>query len=286
MTGTASRMETISSPAELRLRLGEARERGARIGFVPTMGALHDGHLSLIDAARANADLVVMSVFVNPLQFGPAEDYKRYPRDIEADTGLAEERGADVLFTPSTETMYAGAPRVTVTARDIGGRWEGRVRPGHFDGVLTVVSKLFNIVSPDLAVFGQKDLQQAALVRALIEDLDFPIELIVAPIVREADGLAMSSRNRYLSEDDRKRASALSSGLREVADRFNTGVTDARELENLGRAVLIAQDVSEIDYLSVIDQSTFDSVDVARPGSAVIVAARVGSTRLIDNVIL
>lgn len=285
MTNTVSSMERIATPGALRDRLRERRTGGRGIALVPTMGALHEGHLSLIDRARAAADTVVLSVFVNPLQFGPTEDFARYPRNLDADSSLAEDRGVDFLFMPSVETMYAARPRVSVVSGEAGKQWEGAVRPGHFSGVLTVVAKLFNIVAPDVAVFGQKDLQQSALVRALVEDLNFPIELIVAPIVRESDGLAMSSRNQYLAEGDRMTARSLNAALTAAAHAFAGGTTDARALERTGRNALDS-DVTAVDYFSVVNQDTFAAPDTARSGDAIIVAAVVGNTRLIDNVIL
>jgi pantoate--beta-alanine ligase len=201
-------MRRLTRIAEVREAVGEVRARGRRIGFVPTMGYLHEGHLRLVDEARRHADLVVMSIFVNPLQFGPAEDLARYPRDLDGDAAKASARGVDLLFAPDGAEIYPEQPRVVVTPRALAARWEGAARPGHFEGVLTVVAKLLNIVQPHVAVFGQKDIQQALLVRAMVEDLDIPVEIVVAPTVREPDGLAMSSRNSYLDAPSRERARA------------------------------------------------------------------------------
>src|SRR6476660_1736009 len=223
MPTIATSLQRVSGIAELRNAIAGARQNAARIGFVPTMGALHPGHLSLVDRARTESDLVVMSIFVNPLQFGPSEDFTRYPRPIETDVRLASQSGVDVLFTPRAEDMYPDGRMITVTAGEHGKEWEGAVRPGHFDGVLTVVAKLFNVVQPDVSVFGRKDLQQAALVKALVRDLDFPMTIVVAPTVREADGLALSSRNRYLSESDRADALALSKALKAASSAFESG---------------------------------------------------------------
>lgn len=279
-----TRIETIT---EVRAHLAAARAGGARIGLVPTMGALHEGHLRLVDEARAQAELVVMSVFVNPLQFGPGEDFTRYPRDLERDAGLAAARGVDVLFTPSVEQMYpGGASGVLIAAPELRDRLCGAFRPGHFDGVLTVVAKLFNIVAPDVAVFGQKDFQQAVLIRRMVHDLDFPVDVHVAPIVREADGLAMSSRNTYLAPDERRRAAGLSRGLRAAQAAFAAGERNTDALRQTACAVIDAQDGITVQYLEVVDPSTLESVARAEAGSVVAVAAQVGATRLIDNIIL
>ena len=279
-------MLVVSSITAVREAVAEARKAGSRIGFVPTMGALHDGHLSLVDRAQRAAEFTVMSIFVNPLQFGPSEDLSRYPRPVENDEQLTRDAGVDLLFRPSVDEMYPRDRSVSVVAGDLGRDWEGASRPGHFDGVLTVVTKLFNIVQPDVAVFGRKDLQQAALVRALIRDLDLPIELVVAPIVRERDGIAMSSLNRYLDSADRKRAAALSRALSEVKEKYRAGERSVTALEKAGLEKLREEPEIEIDYLAVVDGQTFARPREAHDRSAAIVAARVGTTRLIDNVIL
>jgi pantoate--beta-alanine ligase len=250
------------------------------------MGALHRGHLSLVERARQESDIVVMSIFVNPLQFGPKEDFARYPRPIEEDERLAADAGVDILFTPSAGEMYGEQRSVTVTAEPIGAEWEGRVRPGHFDGVLTVVAKLFNLVQPDVAVFGRKDLQQAALVKAMVRDLDFPLEIVVAPTIRESDGLALSSRNKYLNESDRTDALVLSKALRAASEAFDSGETSGARLEEIGSRTLATVPKAQVDYFAVVDHDTFKREETAHAGSAVIVAARLGTTRLIDNIIL
>ena len=250
------------------------------------MGALHRGHLSLVERARQESDAVVMSIFVNPLQFGPAEDFTRYPRPLEEDVHLASEAGVDILFTPSSEEMYPAGRVTTVSAGPRGEVWEGKVRPGHFDGVLTVVAKLFNIVQPDVAVFGRKDLQQASLVQTLVRDLDFPLTIVVAPTIRESDGLALSSRNGYLSKEQRSDALVLIRALRAVSEAFAGGERDARRLENIGRERFAAVPAATLDYFAVVNRDTMEREALAEHGSAVIVAARLGSTRLIDNIIL
>ncbi|GGO31241.1 pantoate--beta-alanine ligase [Microbispora bryophytorum] len=274
-----------------RAALDKARDElgPGRIALVPTMGALHEGHRSLMRLAREHADHVVVSVFVNPLQFGPDEDFSRYPRTFEADLRVCEEEGVRVVFTPSADDMYLPDRQVEVSAGGMGGVVEGAFRPGHFDGVLTVVLKLFNLVRPDVAVFGQKDAQQLALIRRMVADLDVPVSIVGAPTVREPDGLALSSRNRYLSEADRRTALALSRALRAGAARGQTagpaGILDA------ARAVLEEAARFDppllLDYLILADPATFAPAGDDHRGEAILaVAAKVGTTRLIDNVVL
>ena len=283
MTGT---VEVLTRIAEVRRAIAEVRARNRTVGFVPTMGALHEGHLRLIDTARKSADFVILSIFVNPLQFGPNEDLAKYPRDIAGDIAKAQARGADAVFLPDVGEMYPDREhRTRVVPVGLDERWEGAARPGHFGGVLTVVAKLFNIVLPDLAVFGQKDAQQAAIVRAMVRDLDFPVEIIVAPTVREPDGLALSSRNVYLSGDDRRRALALSRALSAMQTAFGDGQDSVPVLEGIGLAILRGESI-EPDYLAVVDPVTLGPVATARAGCLVLVAARVGPTRLIDNISL
>ncbi|GAB2963011.1 pantoate--beta-alanine ligase [Nonomuraea fastidiosa] len=268
--------------ARNREELVKARRSGT-VALVPTMGALHEGHRSLIRLARVRADQVVVSIFVNPLQFGPNEDFSRYPRTFDADLDVCRAEGVDVVFHPSAEEMYAPDRQVSVSAGEMGRIVEGAARPGHFDGVLTVVLKLFNLVQPDLAVFGQKDAQQLALIRRMVADLDLPIEILGAPTVREPDGLAMSSRNRYLSDEDRQVALTLSRALRAGAARLTPAEirAEARKvLDEAGPAL-------DVDYLALVDPATFVEVGDDYEGLAVLaVAARVGTTRLIDNVTL
>jgi pantoate--beta-alanine ligase len=286
MISTASEMRRLTRIADVREAVGDARARGRRIGFVPTMGYLHEGHLRLVDEARRHADLVVMSIFVNPLQFGPTEDLARYPRDLDGDAAKANARGVDLLFAPDGAEIYPEQPRVVVTPRALAARWEGAARPGHFEGVLTVVAKLFNIVQPHVAVFGQKDIQQALLVRALVEDLDIPVEIVVAPTVREPDGLAMSSRNSYLDAPSRERALALSGALRAVVRAHAAGERSAAALEAMARAHLAQHGITEVDYVALAHPRTLEPLVQADAGAIIAVAARVGRTRLIDNMIL
>jgi pantoate--beta-alanine ligase len=279
-------MKVVARIADVREAIRAARAAGQRVGFVPTMGFLHQGHLTLAAEAKRRAECTVMSIFVNPLQFGPSEDFTRYPRDPDRDLAQAQDAGVDIVFMPDTGEMYAKGPSAVVSPRAAAERWEGAVRPGHFEGVLTVVAKLFNIVQPDVAVFGQKDIQQATLVQGMIRSLDFPVELIVVPTVREPDGLAMSSRNAYLDADDRVQALALSGALRAVEMAWRRGERDATALESVGRDMLSDFPGVVADYFALVAPETFDPVTVAEPGTIVVVAARVGRTRLIDNLIL
>ena len=279
-------MRTVSTIADARRLVRGARAAGKRVALVPTMGALHDGHLSLVEVARRHAAFVVMSVFVNPLQFAPHEDLAAYPRDLGGDAAKAASRGVDLLFTPGAAEMYPTPGRVLVEPRALATRWEGEARPGHFGGVLTVVAKLLNIVQPDAAVFGQKDAQQVALVRAMVRDLDFPVELVVAPIVREPDGLAMSSRNAYLTFEERERAASLAAALRELVRAFGAGERSSAALEAGVRAALAEPPGIDVEYAAVVDPDTLEPVAEARAGLVVLLAARVGRTRLLDNVVL
>ncbi len=279
-------MITVEDTASVRAAVADARRHGATVALVPTMGALHEGHLRLVEEARRHAGVVVMSVFVNPLQFGPHEDFARYPRDRDGDAIKAERRGVDILFMPGAEEMYAGERRVVVTPLALADRWEGASRPGHFTGVLTVVAKLFNIVQPDVAIFGQKDIQQATLIDAMVRELDFPVRLVMAPTVREPDGLAMSSRNVNLSPSERRRALVLSRSLRTISEAFDGGEYDTAMLEQLGWEVLASEPDVRVDYLAIVDPERLEPVAVAESGTIAAVAARVGATRLIDNAIL
>jgi len=263
-----------------------ARLIGLRVGLVPTMGALHDGHLSLVRAAKSQCDVVVVSIFVNPLQFGPNEDLGKYPRTFERDCELLEREGIDFLFMPSTEEMYPANAVTFVTVDGLSDRLCGRSRPGHFRGVTTVVAKLFAIVEPDLAFFGQKDAAQAAIIRRMVCDLNFPAEIIVCPIVREPSGLAMSSRNAYLSPQERESALALYRSLFEVRHAFEQGERQTARLIEAGKHVLARESGVRPDYLEIVDPETLDPLlEVDRP-ALVAVAAFVGSTRLIDNILL
>jgi len=277
-------MQALTDPRAMRAWSRATRRAGARVAFVPTMGSLHEGHLRLVDRARECADRVAVSIFVNPLQFGPQEDFASYPRDLERDRALAAARGADALFAPAPDAMYPVEPLVRLAPGPMAEAFEGAVRPGHFAGVLTVVAKLFHAVEPDVAVFGRKDFQQAMLVRRMVADLDFPLEVDVAPTVRELDGLALSSRNAYLRGDERRSALALSRALRAVEQAWRAGQADAVALVRRGLEVLQVPGVTP-DYLALVDDQ-LRPVERADARSVVITAARVGRTRLLDNAVL
>lgn len=283
----ASPLRLVRTKAEVRAWVAEQRAAGKTIGLVPTMGYLHAGHLSLVDRALELADVAAMSIFVNPLQFGPAEDLATYPRNLERDLELAASRGTALVFAPTAAEMYPeGEPRVSILPDDeIGGRMEGGSRPGHFRGVLTVVAKLFGIFTPDVAVFGQKDWQQATLISRMAADLDLPVRVEVAPTMREDDGLAMSSRNVYLSADERASARALSRALRETVARYEGGERDAAVLRRALWEGISAPGV-EPEYAEVADPRTLGPAERAAGGTLLAVAARVGKTRLIDNALL
>jgi pantoate--beta-alanine ligase len=279
-------MQVVETIGEMRHVIAEHRAGEKSVALVPTMGALHEGHLTLVDEARRVADIVVMSIFVNPLQFAPSEDFDRYPRTLEEDAKSASARGVDLLFTPVREEIYPEqAPVVLVHPGIIGKEWEGAVRPHHFEGVLTVVAKLFHIVMPDVAVFGQKDLQQLAVVKRMVRDLNFPVGILMAPIVREPDGLAMSSRNRYLSPKDRELGVILSRALFAMRDAFAKGERRASALEAIGWRMLERVVGLTPRYLAAVNADTFQRVNNVRHGDAAVGAIRVGETRLIDNII-
>lgn len=279
-------MRLIESPHDMHAAAREAQRGLRRVGFVPTMGCLHQGHLSLAREARRHADLVVMSVFVNPLQFGPEEDFATYPRESERDRALAAGAGVDLLWSPTAEQLYPEPPEVTVQPGPVGAILEGAIRPGHFAGVLTVVTKLFAIVGPDVAVFGRKDAQQAALVRRLVRDLSLPLELVVAPTVRDPDGLALSSRNRYLDAATRQRALALPRSLAAGVAAFKGGERRAGRVVAATYRALGAQDGITVEYINVVDPETFLPSHAATQHSFLVAAIRAGPRRLIDNVVL
>ncbi|MEO7137572.1 MAG: pantoate--beta-alanine ligase [Gemmatimonadales bacterium] len=260
------------------------RTAGRRVGLVPTMGYLHEGHLALVDEAKRRADEVILSIFVNPLQFGPTEDLARYPRDLPRDRGLASARGVDVIFVPTVAAMYPPGSEVRVSPGPIAERWEGAARPGHFTGVLTVVAKLFHLVEPDIACFGQKDVQQLTLIRRMVEDLDWPVEIVSVPTVRESDGLALSSRNAYLGADERGRAGVLSRALQAAHQAWRGGVTSPRGLELRIRQELAKEPSVTVEYISIADPDALAPVNGVDELTVVSLAARIGGTRLIDNI--
>src|SRR5215471_5081617 len=277
-------MITVTTVAELRAWTDAVRARGERVGFVPTMGYFHAGHRSLMRAARLANDAVVVSLFVNPTQFGPNEDLSRYPRDPEGDAAAAAAEGVDVLFTPPVEEMYAANARTTVHVSGLTEGLCGASRPGHFDGVTTVVAKLFSMVGPCRAYFGRKDAQQLAVIRRMVRDLDLPVDVVGCPLVREPDGLAMSSRNAYLASDERPAALVLSRSLRQVAEAVLSGERDAAALLEQIRAAVAAEPAVQLDYAEVVDALTLEPVDVVERDTLVALAAFVGKARLIDNV--
>lgn len=280
-------MEHVTSVAVMRSKADELRREGKRIGFVPTMGYLHEGHLDLIRTLRPRCDCVVVSIFVNPSQFGPGEDLQRYPRDLERDSNLAENAGCDLLFVPTAKEMYPAGARTWVTVEGLGAVLEGAFRPTHFRGVATVVTMLFNIVKPHVAAFGQKDAQQALIIRRMVRDLHMDVELSIVPTRREADGLAMSSRNTYLSGSERNEALAISRSLRIAREAFAAGEHRVAALRERMTEELTATGVLLLDYLAFVDAETLEDVTTIddRP-VLVAIAARIGTTRLIDNTIL
>jgi pantoate--beta-alanine ligase len=279
-------MLTLSSPTELTRLTREAHRTGKRVGFVPTMGALHEGHLSLVRAARSQSDVAIASIFVNPTQFGPTEDLARYPRMLAKDSAMLAAEKVDCLFAPSVEEMYPAGAAAWVNVEGLSDKLDGGPRPGHFRGVTTVVAKLFNIVQPDLAFFGQKDAAQVAVIRKMVRDLHFATEIVVCPIVREADGLAMSSRNAYLTAEDRRRAAIIYRSLRRVQALADQGEMNSARLAAAGREIMAEEPSVRIDYYEVVNPDTLDPVADVTRGALVAAAAYVGNTRLIDNVML
>lgn len=279
-------MERLDSIEEVRQAVGPARRDGKTVALVPTMGALHAGHLRLVAEARSRADLAVVSIFVNPTQFGPNEDFEAYPRDIERDMELLAAEGADLVFTPTVATIYGdGGPATVIEPGPVADDLEGALRPGHFSGVATVVAKLFNVVGPDLAFFGEKDYQQLLVIRSLVRDLDMPVTVVGVPIVRELDGLAMSSRNAYLNPEWRAVAPVLYRALSEAVRKAERGQADVAKLERALAATLACEPTVEVDYAVIRDAATLapiETLEAGKPARALI-AARVGPARLIDN---
>ena len=280
-------MEVIGTIAELRRATGDARARGRSLGFVPTMGAFHDGHRSLIQRSRADTDSTIVSVYVNPLQFSDDDDLARYPRTRERDLGDAERLGVALVFAPGDHEMYPdGDPVVTVDPGSLGERLEGAFRPGHFRGVSTVVAKLFNAVGPSRAYFGEKDAQQVAVIRRMVRDLSIPVELATCPTVREPDGIAMSSRNALLAPEDRDAAGCLFLALTEAAERARAGERDAAVLVAVMAREIGGTPRARLDYAAVVDDETFEDVRTIAGPVRALVAARFGNVRLIDNLVL
>ena len=279
-------MRICETVATMRAECASLRFGGRRLGLVPTMGALHEGHLSLLRAARAQCEVVAASIFVNPTQFGPNEDLAKYPRPFERDCELMRAEGVELLFAPAVEEMYPQGAVTYVQVDGLSERLDGRSRPGHFRGVATVVSKLFHIVQPDVAFFGQKDAAQVAVIRTMVRDLLLPVEVVACPIVREADGLAMSSRNVYLSAEQRRKALALYHSLGRVQELYEGGETSSETLIRVGVEEFSREDGVRLDFLEIVDPLDLTALDYAMPGALVAVAGYLGGTRLIDNLVL
>lgn len=279
-------MKLIDSIPRMSTLVKMLKKEGKSIGLVPTMGYLHEGHISMARAAKKHTDVVVLSVFVNPLQFGPNEDYKRYPRDIKHDEELATSGGVDIMFCPSAEEMYPDGYVTHVTVDSLTNLLCGASRPGHFQGVTTVVNKLFNIVKPNVGYFGQKDAQQVAVIRKMVRDLNMDIEIKAMPIIRERDGLAMSSRNVYLSEPERKEALVLHQALEKAAALAKLGERDAKRIVRVAKDLIAQKSLVRIDYISIVDTKDLRDVSVVSEEALIALAAFVGKTRLIDNIII
>lgn len=282
-------MQVVHTVSQLRAFTDECRAGNRRIGFVPTMGALHEGHLSLVRTAKERAEIVLVSIFVNPTQFGPNEDFEKYPRSVDADCELLRNLDVDLVFVPDRTEMYPPDCETYIGVGSTAESWEGTLRPGHFQGVATVVLKLFNLVRADIAFFGQKDFQQLAVIRRMIKDLNIPVELVACPTVRESDGLAMSSRNRYLGDEERKQALVLFHSLKKAEEMVLVQKVDgASQIRGEMEKIIHSAKDAKIDYIALVDPKTLqevDRVENSRP-LAVLLAVRIGATRLIDNILL
>ncbi len=279
-------MKVIKSIAEMRAWSRSIKKTGETIGFVPTMGFLHEGHLRLIREARKKAQKTVVSIYVNPTQFGPNEDFEKYPRDFERDERLCQTEGVDVVFYPTDQEMYSPLHKTFVVTEELSQILCGRSRPTHFKGVTTIVAKLFNIVQPDFAVFGQKDAQQAIIIKRMVEDLNFPVEIVVAPIVREADGLAMSSRNKYLTPQQRKEATVLYRSLKLAEQEYGNGNHDLEAIKTKMRNLIQSQSSGRIDYIEAVDAETLGEPAPGKRPILLALAVYFEPARLIDNIIL
>lgn len=279
-------MEIIKSIAQMKDKIKEIKGKNLTIGFVPTMGYLHDGHRSLIERARIENDVVVVSVFVNPTQFGPNEDFEKYPRDEKRDADICADSGCDILFMPETSEMYQGNHSTFVEVFGLTDRLCGASRPGHFRGVCTIVTKLFNIVKPDRAYFGQKDAQQLAVIRRMANDLNMDIDIIGCPIIRENDGLALSSRNTYLSDNERKQAVVLYKALQRAKELISEGEYDVNTIKNEMYRVIKASEAARIDYIEVVDNVNLKPVERISGETLIALAVKIGNTRLIDNMVV
>ena len=278
-------MIVVEKISDVREAIKAQKAQGKTIGLVPTMGYLHEGHLLLVKKARENSDFVCASVFVNPIQFGPNEDYNKYPRDIERDIKLLEENGCDLVFIPSVEEMYPNERLTTISVSKITNKLCGAYRPGHFDGVCTVVTKLFNIFTPDIAVFGQKDAQQVAVIKKMVEDLNIPVKIIASPIVRDKDGLALSSRNVYLSDDERHAALILNKSLKVAEKILKSGERNAENIISRVKNILESEPLCKIQYVSCVHPDTLEDLTAINDKALIAIACYIGNTRLIDNLL-
>jgi pantoate--beta-alanine ligase len=279
-------MKLVRTIDEMRVLRQAARKTGKQLGLVPTMGALHEGHLSLVRAAREKSDVVAVSIFVNPTQFGPNEDFAKYPRDLESDSARLEREHVDVIFAPSVDDMYPLGAATWVTLEGMSDRLCGRSRPGHFRGVATVVSKLFHIIEPDISFFGQKDAAQVAIIRRMVRDLNMPVEIEVCPIIRESDGLALSSRNAYLNPEERKSALVLHGSLRRAQGLFDRDERHSEKLIAAGKQEFAREPKARLDYFEIVDPGSLESMPIISKPALIAVAAFVGNTRLIDNILV
>jgi len=283
---TIDYMKLITNINEMRQFSSDAKKAGKSIVFVPTMGCLHEGHASLLKKGRKLGDILVMSIFVNPIQFGPKEDYALYPRDLKKDLALAEVNKVDVVFNPLAEEMYPDNFQTAIEVEKLNNYLCGISRPGHFKGVATVVAKLFNIVKPDIALFGEKDYQQLLIIKKMVQDLNMDVTVVSMPIIREADGLAMSSRNNYLNKDERRAALCLYTALLKGKDMFHNGVTDAQAILQKMRNIIEAEPLAEVDYIKICNVNTLDDLERIADKALLALAVKIGRTRLIDNIIL
>lgn len=279
-------MNVVKTIALVRRQIAVARRAGKRIGLVPTMGALHQGHISLIKAARRKADFVVVSIFVNPTQFGPKEDFRKYPRPLKSDLRICKANGVDLVFNPTVKQMYHSENLTSVNVKRITEPLCGRSRPGHFRGVTTVCAKLFNIVQPDIVFFGRKDAQQAVVVKQMVTDLDIPLKIVICPTVREPDGLAVSSRNKYLNSKQRKQALCLYESLQKAKKMVKGGVTDPAKIVKQMKGIIQEAGPAKIDYLEIVDARTLEEVQKIDRKVLIALAVKIGPARLIDNILL
>jgi pantoate--beta-alanine ligase len=279
-------MKTVKKMAKMKLAMNDVRSLGKSVGFIPTMGYLHEGHLSLVQASLRSAGCTVVSVFVNPAQFGPREDFKEYPRDLARDSRLLEELGVDFLFCPDHSEIYPPDYKTYVEVEDLTDKWEGQSRPGHFRGVCTVVLKLFNIVQPDVAFFGQKDAQQAIILKRMVNDLNLDVRIEMKPTVREEDGLALSSRNVYLDPQQRQAALCLSKSLNEAASRVRSGERRVAPLIDSMRVIINGEDLARLDYIAIVDTVSLEPLEEIKKEALIALAVYFGRIRLIDNIIV